>query len=491
MPQKHKNNLYVIEKGKIMVFSTYLFIFVFLPIVLIGYYALSKLSNRIFQRLYLIAASLIFYGYSNINHLALIVLSIIINYTIALGIKKAGKLKSQILLIVGVLFNVFLLGYFKYRDFFVENINFIFHTDFTIKNILLPLGISFFTFQQLSFILSVYKKEEKVEKFVDYCIFVLFFPQLVAGPIVLYSEMIPQFKDEKKRYFSIENLSAGIFSFSIGLFKKIVIADTLALFVENGFGMQNLGAAAAWITSISYTLQIYFDFSGYSDMAVGLGKMFNIDIPFNFISPYKSESITVFWRRWHITLGRALSTYVYKPLGGNRKGVLRTCINLFVTFAVSGLWHGAAWTFVLWGMLHGIVVVFERLFKTALDKIPKLLRIASTFIMVNFFWVLFRAESFGQAMKIYKGMFNFSNINIGQLATVAFDSTINFPTIIDIAYLFVIIAVLLLVVFKAKNSEKMIKSFDLSIKTAIISSLLFSVSLLHLLRESVFIYFNF
>lgn len=474
-----------------MVFSTYLFIFVFLPIVLIGYYALSKLSNPIFQRLYLIVASLIFYGYSNINHLALIVLSIIINYTIALEIKKSGKLKSQILLIVGVLFNVFLLGYFKYRDFFVENINFIFHTDFAIKNILLPLGISFFTFQQLSFLLSVYKKEEKVEKFVDYCIFVLFFPQLVAGPIVLYSEMIPQFKDEKKRYFSIENLSAGIFSFSIGLFKKIVIADTLALFVENGFGMQNLGAAAAWVTSISYTLQIYFDFSGYSDMAVGLGKMFNIDIPFNFISPYTSESITVFWRRWHITLGRALSTYVYKPLGGNRKGVLRTCINLFVTFAVSGLWHGAAWTFVLWGMLHGIVVVFERLFKTALDKIPKLLRIASTFIMVNFFWVLFRAESFGQAMKIYKGMFNLSNINIGELATVAFDSTINFPTIIDIAYLFVILAVLLLIVFKAKNSEKMIKNFDLSIKTAIISSLLFSVSLLHLLRESVFIYFNF
>ncbi len=474
-----------------MVFSSYPFIFLFLPIVILGYYGLSKTKSPIYQRIFLIAASLFFYGYSNINHLLLIVSSIVVNYVIAIGIKKYDKRADKFLLVIGILFNVALLGYFKYRDFFVENMNYIFQTDFVIKNIVLPLGISFFTFQQLSFLVSVFKKEEKIEAFTDYCIFVLFFPQLVAGPIVLYSEMIPQFKDEKRRYFSSESMAEGIFAFCIGLFKKIVVADTLAVFVDNGFGLENIGMAAAWVSTISYTLQIYFDFSGYSDMAIGLGKMFNIDIPFNFLSPYKSESVTVFWRKWHITLGRALSTYIYKPLGGSRKGIVRTSINLFLTFIVSGLWHGAAWTFVLWGGAYGVIMVFERLFKTLLEKIPKVLRIAATFITVNFLWVLFRAESFMQAVNMYRGLFNFKNINIGELAEVAFDSIINFPTAIDIVYLFSIIAILLFIVFKAKNSEKIIKEFKLNVKTAVFSSTLFVISLLHLLRESVFIYFNF
>ena len=316
----------------------------------------------------------------NIKYLLLIVVSIAVNYFIALCIqKKYGN--SKHFLMLGISFNVGLIGYFKYYDFFVQNINSIIRTNFALKHIFLPLGISFFTFQQLSFLLSVYKGEEKVERFRDYCLFVTFFPQLIAGPIVLYSEMMPQFKDEVRRYFNAENFSAGIYIFSIGLFKKALIADTLAVFVGNGFVMTEMSFAAGWIVSLSYTLEIYFDFSGYSDMAIGLGKMINIDIPFNFLSPYKSESISEFWRRWHITLGRALSTYIYKPIGGNQKGLKRTCLNLFFTFFISGLWHGASWNFVIWGVWHGVFVVIERLAGEKLSKVSKPIIVFPTFLI--------------------------------------------------------------------------------------------------------------
>ena len=475
-----------------MVFSSYVFILVFLPIVLVGYYLLSHLKNGLYQRIFLIAASLFFYGYYNVKYLLLIIASIVVNYLVATQIQRTQGKVSKAYLSVGVVFNVALIGYFKYYDFFIENINLAFGSNFAIKHILLPLGISFFTFQQLSFLVSVYHGEEKVERLRDYCLFVTFFPQLVAGPIVLYSEMIPQFKDEKRRYFNADNFAAGIYLFSIGLFKKAFIADTLALFVDNGFGMTNLSLAAGWVTALSYTLQIYFDFSGYSDMAVGLGRMFNIEIPFNFLSPYRSESVSEFWRRWHITLGRALSTYIYKPLGGNRKGIARTCVNLFITFLVSGLWHGAAWTFVLWGALHGILVVIERLCGKRLESIPKPIRIASTFLIVNALWVLFRANGFEQAIEVYKGMLAFGNIGISQLDTiVGAAGNINFPMIVDCAYILGFIFILLIIVFKCKNSASLLDRFQFSKKTLLHAALLFAIALLCLTRESVFIYFNF
>ncbi len=473
-----------------MVFSSFPFLLVFLPIVLLGYYALSHLKNGIYQRLFLIFASLYFYGYQNVKYLALILASIAVNYAVAVIIQKAKAPKA--FLTLGILFNVALIGYYKYYDFFIENINLVAGTDFALKCILLPLGISFFTFQQLSFLVSVYKKEEKVEKLRDYALFVLFFPQLVAGPIVLYSEMIPQFKDDKRRYFNSENFAGGIYIFAMGLFKKAVIADTLSVFVSNGFGISNLGMAAAWGTALSYTLQIYFDFSGYSDMAVGLGKMFNIDIPFNFLSPYKSESISEFWRKWHITLGRALSTYIYKPLGGNRKGLVRTCINLLVTFLVSGFWHGASWTFIIWGGLHGVFSVIERLMGKARERIPKWIRIFATFLVVNGLWVLFRAESIKQTLSVYKGMLSVGNFNLYQLCeVVGHPAGINFPPIMDIAYILCLIVALLFVVFKCKNSAYYLEKYTVSRKTLITAVCLFAVAFLCLSRESVFIYFNF
>ena len=475
-----------------MVFSSYVFIFAFLPVVLSVYYALSNLKNGIYQRLFLIAASLFFYGYYNTKYLILITASIAVNYGIALAIQTHRAKAGRLFLVVGILFNVGLIGYFKYYDFFVENINAVFGCSFTLRRLLLPLGISFFTFQQLSFLISVWRGEEKVERFRDYCIFVTFFPQLVAGPIVLYSEMIPQFRDERRRFFHPDRFASGIWLFTVGLFKKAVIADTLALFADNGFGMTGLGLAAGWFTAISYTLQIYFDFSGYSDMAVGLGRMFNVDIPFNFRSPYRSESISEFWRRWHITLGRALSTYVYKPLGGNRRGLARTCLNLFLTFLVSGLWHGAAWTFVLWGALHGLFVVAERILDRPLKKIPKPVRVCGTFLVVTALWVLFRADGFRQALEVWRGMVAFGNPAIAQLNTVVGTAAyIDFPLAFDCVYILVLEAVLLFVVFRCPNSCDLLDRFRPSRKTMSVAAVLFVIALLCLARESVFIYFNF
>lgn len=479
-----------------MVFSSHVFIFAFLPLVLVGYYLLPRAVSgqrlRRAQNLFLIAASLFFYGYFNVSYLLLITASILANYALARAIqdcRQQGLVK--LCFILGVLFNILLIGYFKYYDFFIENINFLFRSNFALKHLLLPLGISFFTFQQLSFLVSVYKKEEQVEDFVNYCVFVLFFPQLVAGPIVLYSEMIPQFRDESRCRLNTDNLAGGLFMFCIGLFKKAVVADTLALFVDNGYAQSSLGLAAAWAVSLCYTLQIYFDFSGYSDMAIGLGKMFNIDLPWNFLSPYQSESFTVFWRRWHSTLGRALSTYIYKPLGGSRRGRARTFLNTMATFLISGLWHGAAWTFVLWGGIHGLFVAGEKLLGDRLERVPKALRVGLTFLLVNALWVLFRAESFSQAGMVYSGMLSFGRVNLGQLAALVLDNSFDFPTIVDIAYLFSLLAVLLAVVFRCRNSREMLERFRCSGRSLAFTVFLFCFSVIHLSRGSIFIYFNF
>lgn len=479
-----------------MVFSSHVFIFAFLPLVLLGYYLLPRAVSgqrlRRVQNLFLIAASLFFYGYFNVSYLLLIAASILVNYALARAIqdcRQQGLVK--LCFILGVLFNILLIGYFKYYDFFIENINFLFRSNFALKHLLLPLGISFFTFQQLSFLVSVYKKEEQVEDFINYCVFVLFFPQLVAGPIVLYSEMIPQFRDESRCRFDSDNLARGIYIFSIGFFKKAVVADTLALFVDNGYAQSSLGLAAAWAVSLCYTLQIYFDFSGYSDMAIGLGKLFNIDLPWNFLSPYQSESFSVFWRRWHITLGRALSSYIYKPLGGSRRGRAKTFLNTMATFLISGLWHGAAWTFVLWGGIHGLFVAGEKLLGDRLERVPKALRVGLTFLLVNVLWVLFRAESFSQAGMVYSGMLSFGSLNLEQLSALVLDNAFDFPTIVDIAYLFSLLAVLLAVVFRCRNSRELLEKFRCSGRSLAFAVFLFCFSVIHLSRGSIFIYFNF
>lgn len=323
-----------------MVFSTYEFIFLFLPIVLIGYFLLGKLKNKKIQQIFLIIASLFFYGYYNVSYLAIILISVLVNYGMSILINKQHK---KWLLVLGIIFNVLLLGYFKYSNFFIDTFNHIVGTEFNLLNIILPLGISFFTFQQIAYLVGVYKKEENVEDIITYMLFVTFFPYVISGPITTGKEIMGQFKNEENRKVNYNNLAKGIYLFVIGLFKKIVIANTIALWVDNGYSSAgDMNFIATWVVILTYTLQIYFDFSGYSDMAVGIAKMFNINLPYNFNSPYKANSVREFWRRWHITLSRFLTNYIYIPLGGSRKGKIRTYINTLITFLVSGLWHGAA-----------------------------------------------------------------------------------------------------------------------------------------------------
>lgn len=475
-----------------MVFSSYVFILAFLPVVLLGYFLLSHLKNGIYQRLFLIAASLFFYGYYNVWYLLLIVASIAFNYLFARLIGRFPGKKAKTFLILGILFNVLLLGYFKYFDFFVENVNRITGANFALRHIVLPLGISFFTFQQLSFLVSVYRGEEEVGRLRDYCLFVTFFPQLVAGPIVLYSEMIPQFREEKRRYFQPESFAKGLYLFAFGLFKKAVLADTLAFLADNAFAIEAPGMAASWAAAICFSLQIFFDFSGYSDMAVGIGKMFNIDLPFNFLSPYRSESVSEFWRRWHVTLGRALKTFVYVPLGGNRRGKVRTSANLFLTFLISGIWHGASWTFVLWGALHGLFVVAERLIGEKLNRIPKFIRVIGTFFVVTVLWVLFRAENFHQAIAVYRGLVAFGNIGFSELNEVVGNAAfMNFPFAVDCVYLFGLLAISIFAIARCRNGREMAGSFRPNGRTLAVSVSFFAAALLCLTRQSVFLYFNF
>lgn len=323
-----------------MLFNSYEFIFLFLPITLMIYFTLNRYGKNNIAKGWLVIASLYFYSYFHLSYLYLILTSIIINYFIGnkLNHKNLNGKERKTWMIVGVIFNLGLLGYFKYYDFFVENINTVFRANFTLLHVLLPLGISFFTFQQLSFIIDSYNEKDMKYDFLSYCLFVTFFPQLIAGPIVLPNEMLPQFEDKRNKQVNYENMNRGLYMFSIGLAKKVIIADTIANFANAGFDkMETLNIIEAWMTSISYTLQLYFDFSGDCDMAMGIALMFNIVLPLNFNSPYKSTNIQEFWKRWHMTLGRFMTNYLYIPFGGNRLGERKTLRNLFIVFMASGI----------------------------------------------------------------------------------------------------------------------------------------------------------
>lgn len=477
-----------------MIFSTYTFIFIFLPIVLIIYFGISKVASKKIQHIFLILASLVFYGYSNPWYVLLILVSIILNYFVAIKIEtEKNKYTRKFVFILGVIFNVGLLGYFKYYNFFIDNLNEIFSTSYNLKHIILPVGISFFTFQQIATLISFWKRDIKVPSFIDYSLFISFFPQLVAGPIVFAQDIIPQYCDDKRRFFNLNNFSKGIFIFIIGLFKKIVIADSLSHVVSQGFlQTEYINFGQAWVSSISYTLQIFFDFSGYSDMAIGLAKMFNFDLPINFYSPYKSKSITEFWKRWHITLGRSLAVLIYFPLGGNRKGLPRTCLNLFIVFLVSGIWHGASWTFIFWGIMHGFVCIFEKLFAKYLDKISGFIRVFFTFMFVNAAWVLFRAKTIDQAIIFLKKMFLPETISFTRIPYLTRDGILNYPDWMEVSYIIGMIAILLSILFfYPKNSIDLYNNFSPNKKIGFIIAIIFCISIIHLSKVSPFIYFNF
>lgn len=476
-----------------MSFSTYEFIFFFLPMILCIYYTLDRtaeIKRYKIRTLVLIMASSLFIATSGMLGIIFILISAIVNYILLQLIRIKG---NRTIMFLGVFFNIFFLGYFKYYNFFIENINTLFCTNYEFHSTILPLGISFYTFQQILLMAEYSKSEKKKIGFGEYLAGIMFFPRVVSGPIVSLQDMQQQWKQIKKK-IDYKNLSRGLYLFCIGLFKKVVIADTLVYIVENGYQItDNINFWQAWCTSICYTMQIYFDFSGYSDMAIGTAKTLGIELPINFNSPYHAHSITEFWHRWHITLSKALSTLIYIPLGGNRKGKIRTCINLMVTFLVSGLWHGASWNFILWGGIHGIFMVVEKLADKWIAKVPIVIRRIITFLIVNWLWVLFRAKSMNQALKVYKGMLSDPQNSsiIGSLSVLSNDGIIPFPDTIWALYLMLIIILLFLLIVKRKNSNVMYGEFTPNYKTMSFAVILFVISVVHLSRLSSFVYVNF
>ena len=395
-----------------MLFNSYIFIFAFLPLVLFGYYTLNHLGYFRAGKFLLLGGSWLFYGWWNPIYLPLLLGSILVNYTIAVKIQSYGRSREIIppkkrLMLLGVCLNVGLLAYFKYMDFFIFNVNLLPGVEFNFLRLALPLGISFFTLQQIAFIVDCYRTGLKERDPIDYALFVSFFPQLIAGPIVHHREIMPQFGATDNRHFRANNFILGTFVFTVGLFKKVVIADSFEILVNHGFDLaETLNLLEAWLVQYSYTFQLYFDFSAYSDMAIGLALMFNINLPVNFRSPYKGSSIINLWQRWHITLTRFINAYVYKT-------ILRSFPELtfkagmaasFLAMIVSGIWHGSAWTFVVFGALNGGAIVINHLWRKTGIAMPTWLGWFITFHFFSFTLVIFRATNWSDVAKIYKGM---------------------------------------------------------------------------------------
>lgn len=391
-----------------MLFNSYIFVFLFFPLVVAGYYWLHHKKLERAALGYLVLMSLVFYGYNCIGdvvilaHLFILAAGILINYLVAGLMEKArGAAGRRMLLILGLLYNLGVLFYFKYYDFFIDNVNAVFKTDYHLLKLALPLGISFYTFQQLSFVIDSYRRDCARYSLLEYAAYVSFFPQLIAGPIVYHDELIPQLRAEKNHRIQYENLCKGIYAFALGMAKKVLIADTLSKIVTAGYSnVGELNRVSALLVMVCYSLQIYFDFSGYCDMACGIGYMFNVELPVNFNSPYKAASVREFWDRWHMTLTRFFTRYIYIPLGGSRRGTVRTYGNVLLVFLVSGIWHGANWTFILWGVINGLGNLFDRLFDRVLQRIPHMVRVAVTFCFCTLAWAMFRADSVEQGLQM-------------------------------------------------------------------------------------------
>ncbi len=499
-----------------MLFNSYNFIFLFLPIVFFVYFYLSHKKWTTASKTYLVISSLFFYSWWNVLYLPLIIGSMLVNYMVGTRLSKhkmAANYSKKMLLTIGVGANVLLLAYFKYTDFFIVNLNSIADWSIDLFNLTLPLAISFFTFQQIAYLVDSYRNEGQEYHVLNYALFVTFFPQLIAGPIVHHQEMMPQFLKTKNKLISYSNIALGLFIFSIGLFKKVVIADTFSIWATAGFdNAQTLSLLEAWATSLSYTFQLYFDFSGYTDMATGIALLFNIKLPINFNSPYKALNIQEFWRRWHITLSRFLRDYIYIPLGGSRKGQLKTFINLMATFILGGLWHGAGWTFIFWGLLHGIAVIVYRLWSRIGIKLPNWMSLCITFNFINLSWVFFRAKEWKDAIKVLGGMIDFNAVVFTPDFIYIYERTFkklafimpNLTATIQQAFIFDFktywwILVAFILVTKFQNSYEII-SYNQSSQVPVLRKVhsvyfailfMFSILYMSLSTHTEFIYFNF
>ncbi len=486
-----------------MLFNSYEFIFVFLPLTVIGYFALIGGGRERLARSWLLLSSLFFYGYWKPVYLPLIVGSVVFNYLVGTAFgdgRLARRFGNTKLLVVGVAANLGVLGWFKYAGFFVDNLNRLLGTDWPSMHVELPLAISFFTFQQIAYLVDSYRGLTREYDPLHYSVFVTFFPQLIAGPIVHHSEVMPQFASRATWVLDYRNVCRGITMFSIGLFKKTVIADTLAVWANAGFDESaSLHLIAAWVASLAYTLQLYFDFSGYADMAIGAALMFNIEIPINFNSPYKSLDLQEFWRRWHITLSRWLRDYVYIPLGGNRAAEIAINRNLLVTFLLGGLWHGAGWTFVFWGFLHGVGCMIQRFWHRRGNVLPRFAAWSVTFLFVHVAWVFFRALDWSAAVKVLRGLVGLDGVvlpercaeRLGFLAARG----VEFGPVYEVLNggsetTYTLIAALLLAVL-APNSRQLLKRFRPNFLWLAFVSVVLYWGISGLVKVNEFLYFNF
>ena len=398
-----------------MLFISYIFLFGFLPGALLVFYGLRRLGLKDASVASLMVASLVFYSYWRPSDTFILIGTIIVNFFVAKYLGKVRKSRSKLLLVFGISVNLGLLVYFKYFDFLAANVATVGGFDYVARHVVMPIGISFFTFTQLAYLVDSYKSRTYEANFTTYALFVTIFPHLIAGPIIHHAQMRPQFARLRREPVDSDLITMGVVIFVAGFAKKLLLADNLVIGADLAFKAADHGAhlsvASAWIGTIAYTLQIYFDFSGYSDMAIGLALLFGLRLPVNFNSPYKSASIIEFWRRWHITLSNWLRDYLYIPLGGNRGGEFARLRNVFITFLLGGLWHGAGWTFVIWGALHGgYVVVNHLMIKGAAPTAPPgVLTVAGkravVMLLVMIAWVFFRATTVAGAMSIIRSMF--------------------------------------------------------------------------------------
>ena len=498
-----------------MLFHEQSFLLIFLPFVVLGYFLLIRYP-KIIQHIFLLTCSLFFYGYYNLNHIFLIIFSILFNYNISSFIIRNKKL-SKIALIIGLFSNILLLISFKYIDFIIYNFNFVFGQSKKNLEVELPLAISFFTFQQIAYLVDSKKGLIKNTNFIKYCLFIVFFPQLIAGPIVRFQQIINQLNSVKKQ-LKPENLLTGFCLFSFGLYKKHYLADGMKPIADSLFFIIDRGSnpsiLESWIGSIAFGLQIYFDFSAYSDMAIGLALLFGIYLPLNFNSPYKSANITEFWRRWHITLSEFLRDYLYFPLGGNRKGLHRGIFNAMLVMILGGLWHGASWTFIAWGTYHGILIGLTHALKRYVGFNSKMISKSidticfnkfTTFVLVSIGWVFFRSENFQQARIVLESMFGLSGFDLSRsLKIINETEIIRFNGFLpnqelDITLL-PMIPILLLIVWVMPNSNQILKlnptKFSSKIPSKIlllVCGILFFFSIKISLENTVheFLYFQF
>jgi len=492
-----------------MLFNSYIFIFVFLPITLTVFLILNKFKLIQASQVWLTAASFSFYAYWNIAYLPLLLISVIFNYQIGKSIAQTQP-KSQsakTLLWIGITLNLVTIGYYKYANFFIASVNQVLQTNVAIPTIILPLAISFYTFTQIAYLVDAYRGETTNLNYnlLTYSLFVVFFPQLIAGPILRHNELMPQLRNLRKYVFSHENFSRGLVLFSLGLCKKVLIADNLSPWVSTVFNHPNeVTFIESWVGVLSYTYQLYFDFSGYSDMAIALGLLFNIKLPINFNSPYQATSIRDFWRRWHITLSNFLRDYLYIPLGGNRKGEMRQYTHIMITMVLGGLWHGAGWTYILWGGLHGFYLCIHQSWRKLNLTLPQFLSWIITFLSIIIAWVFFRANNLADGGIMLQSMSGLNGIVLPEpLETIPGLTTlgIKFQSWISFKYLpelwenqslpFLILLLLTLAVKYFPNSQEIVDKFEPNTYWATGLGALTAIALLSLNRVSEFLYFQF